>query len=249
MKIIKNILRLIWRTWFGIVAGLPIIIFSPLIYISIVMDWQKMFTCLKYVWGNWVTFAMGFIVKVDKQAVIDPKQSYIIIANHTSMMDIMLLLKLICLPFVFVGKIELAKLPVFGYLYKKSNVTVDRKSPKSRKEVYEQVQYFVKKGNSIAIYPEGRIPDDENIILDPFKNGAFRMAIEHKLPILPLVFYDNKRKFPYNIYKGSPGVLRVKIMPVISTEKLTLDDLNDLRDFTYNRMYDELMQYQLQQQD
>ena len=249
MKILKNILRLIWRIWFGIIAGLPIIIFSPLIYLSIALDWQKLFTWLKHIWGTWVTFVMGFMVKMDKQAEIDPKQSYIIISNHTSMMDIMLMLKLIKLPFVFVGKEELAKLPVFGYLYKKSNVTVNRKSPKSRKEVYDQVQHFVQKGNSIAIYPEGRIPDDENIILDSFKNGAFRMAIEHKLPILPIVFYDNKRKFPYNIYKGSPGILRVKIMPVISTEKLSLEDVNDLRDFTYNRMYDELMQYQLQQPD
>jgi len=249
MKVIKNILRLLWRIWFGIVAGLPIIVLSPLIYLSIVMGWQKIFTWLKHFWGKWVVFLTGYRVKVDNQAKIDPNQSYIIIGNHTSMMDILVLLKLIKLPFVFVGKEELSKLPVFGYLYKKSNVTVDRKSPKSRKEVYNQVQKFIKKGNSIAIYPEGGVPDDPNVILAPFKNGAFRMAIEHKLPILPILYFDNKSKFPYNIFKGSPGTLHVKILPVISTEKLTLDDLNDLRDFTYNRMYDELMQYQLQHPD
>jgi 1-acyl-sn-glycerol-3-phosphate acyltransferase len=183
---------------------------------------------------------MGFRIKATWLTEIDPLKSYIIIGNHTSVMDIMVLLKLIYLPFVFVGKEELAKLPVFGYLYKKSNVTVNRKSPKSRKDVYNQVQNFVRKGNSIAIYPEGGVPDPE-ILLAPFKNGAFRMAIEHQLPILPLIYFDNKRRFPYDIFKGSPGILRVKILPLIQTKGLTLEDLNDLRDYTYTVMYNELM--------
>ena len=240
MKWTQNFFRLIWRIWFVIVAGLPIIIFSPVIYLAIAFDMQKFFTWLKHFWGSWVLFWMGFRVKVDQQAKIDPKQSYIVIGNHTSMMDIMVLLKVLYQPFVFVGKIELSKLPVFGYLYKKSNIMVDRKSPKSRKEVYNQVVDFIKKGNSIAIYPEGGVPYTK-ILLAPFKNGAFRMAIEHQLPIIPMVYYDNKRKFSYEIFKGSPGTLRVKILPVIKTDQLTLKDVNELRDFSYKLIYNELM--------
>jgi 1-acyl-sn-glycerol-3-phosphate acyltransferase len=240
MKWIANILRLIWRLWFIIVAGLPIIIMGPVIYFIIAFDRQKTFTWFKHIWGAWVLFWMGFRVKTTQLTEIDKHKSYIIIGNHTSVMDIMVLLKLIKLPFVFVGKEELAKLPIFGYLYKKSNVMVNRNSPKSRKEVYDQVQNFVRKGNSIAIYPEGGVPDPE-ILLAPFKNGAFRMAIEHQLPILPLIYFDNKKRFPYNIFKGGPGILRVKILPLITTEGLTLNDLNDLKDYTYTLMYNELM--------
>ncbi len=244
MKWIKNFFRILWRLWFVIVAAIPVIIGAPLIYYSIAFNKQKLFTRLKHIWGSWILFWMGFRVKTDNQATIDPSQSYIIIGNHTSVMDIMVLLKVIRLPFVFVGKIELSKLPIFGYLYKKSNIMVDRKSPKSRKEVYDQVVDFVKAGNSIAIYPEGGVPDPK-IMLAPFKNGAFRMAIEHQLPIIPMVYYDNKRKFPYEWFKGSPGTLRVKILPIIKTDGLTLEDLEDLKLFAYNQLYNELMNDQL----
>ena len=244
MKLLKKILLFLWRVWFVMIAGLPVIIFSPLIYYSIAFDRQKLFTWLKHLWGKWVLFWMGFRVQVDSQAEIDPQKSYIIIGNHTSMMDIMALLQIIRLPFVFVGKKELSKLPVFGYLYRKSNIMVDRQSPKSRKEVYNQVQKFIQKGNSIAIYPEGGVPDPE-VLLAPFKNGAFRMAIEHQLPIIPMVYLDNKRKFPYDLFKGSPGKLRVKILPVIQTEGLTLEDMPALKDFAYKLIYNELMNDEL----
>ena len=240
IKGIKNFFRILWRLWFVVVAGIPVIIAAPVLYLIIVFNCQKLFARLKNIWGSWVLFWMGFRVKLDKQANIDPSKSYIIIGNHTSVMDIMALLKVIKLPFVFIGKKELSKIPIFGYLYKKSNITVDRKSLRSRKEVYDQVVDFVKKGNSIAIYPEGGVPDPK-ILLAPFKNGAFRMAIEHQLPIIPMVYFDNKRKYPYDFFKGGPGTLRVKILPVIKTEGLTLKDVDDLRDFTYNLIYTELM--------
>jgi len=246
MQWIKTFLRLLWRTWFGILAGIPIIIFAPIILISIVFDIQWLFTLFKYLWANFVLFFMGLWVKVDSRAKVDKNRSYIMIANHTSIIDIFVNLKLFRMPFVFVGKASLSKLPVFGYLYKKSNVTVDRKSPQSKKEVFNQVEKFVAKGNSICIYPEGGIPDDTSIVLDRFKTGAFRMAIEHQLPILPMVFFDNKTKFPYTMFKGYPGRLNVKILPVIETKGLTLDDLKELVDYTYTIMYNELMNYQLE---
>ncbi len=244
IKFLKNFLRILWRIWFVIIAALLILVGLPIIYYSIAFNKLRLFTWLKHAWGSWVLFWMGFRVQIANEAKIDPKQSYVIIGNHTSAMDIMVLLKVIKLPFVFVGKIELSKIPIFGYLYKKSNVMVDRNSPKSRKEVYIQVVDFVKKGNSLAIYPEGGVPDPD-VFLAPFKNGAFRIAIEHKLPIIPMVYFDNKRKYPYDIFKGSPGKLRVKILPVISTDQLTLDDVDDLRDFAYNLIYTELMNAQL----
>jgi 1-acyl-sn-glycerol-3-phosphate acyltransferase len=246
MKWFKNFFRIIWRIWFAIIAGLPIIIGLPVIYYSIACEKQKLFTWLKHAWGSWVLFWMGFYVDVDNQAQIDPTKSYMIIGNHSSVMDIMVLLKVMYLPFVFVGKEELSKIPIFGYLYKKSNVMVNRKSPRSRKEVYDQVKKFITKGNSVAIYPEGGVPDPE-IMLAPFKNGAFRIAIEHKLPIIPMVYLDNKRKYPCDWFKGSPGKLRVKILPIIQTEHLTLDDLEDLKDFAYKLVYNELMNDQLSQ--
>ena len=245
MQHIKTFFRLLWRTWFAILAGIPIIVFSPLILFSIVFDIQWLFTLYKFIWSNFILFFMGLWTKVACQTKVDKKRSYIMIANHTSIIDIFVNLKLFRMPIIFVGKASLSKLPIFGYLYKKSNVTVDRKSQRSKKEVFSQVEQFVAKGNSICIYPEGGIPDDTSIVLDRFKTGAFRMAIEHQLPILPMVFYDNKTKFPYTMFKGYPGRLNVKILPVIETKGLTLDDLKDVVEYAYTIMYNELMNYQI----
>jgi len=237
---------LLWRTWFALLAGVPIIIFALLIFISIAFDIQWLFTFFKYIWSNYILFLMGLWPKVEGKELVDRNRSYIMIANHTSIIDIFVNLQLFRMPFVFVGKASLSKLPIFGYLYKKSNVTVDRKSPQSKKDVFNQVEKFVTKGNSVCIYPEGGIPDDTSIVLDRFKTGAFRMAIEHQLPILPMIFFDNKTKFPYTMFKGHPGTLNVKILPVIETKDLTLNDLKELVDYTYTIMYNELMNYQLE---
>ena len=133
-------------------------------------------------------------------------------------------------PFVFVGKKELSRLPLFGYFYKRVAIMVDRKSPQSRREVYTQAMACIEAGLSICIFPEGGVPDDESIILDKFKDGAFRIAIECQIPIVPMVFYDAKKRFPFRFFAGSIGIMRVDILAPIYTQGKTLDDKDILRE-------------------
>ncbi len=244
MKLFTNFLQIIWKIWFLIIAAVLVIGFAPIIYLVVVFNRIYTFNKLKRLGANIVIFLMGFWVKIEGKAHIDYNKQYMLIANHTSVLDILLMIKIFKAPFVFVGKVELAKFPVFGYFYKKTNITVDRSSPKSKKEVYNQVENFTKKGLSVTIYPEGTIPD-ENVVLAPFKNGAFRMAIEHNLPILPMVFFDNKKHFPYRWTGGFPGRLRIKILAPIPTENLTQKDMPELRDFAYTSIYNELINEQM----
>ena len=146
------------------------------------------------------------------------------VANHTSMSDIMLMLYVTKNPFVFVGKKELSKIPVFGFFYKRTCILVDRKNPRSRKEVFARAQKKLNQGLSVCIFPEGGVPDDHTIILDTFKDGAFRLAIEHNIPIAPMTFHDNKKRFSYNFFTGRPGVLRVTVHKCIPTDILELED-------------------------
>ena len=81
---------------------------------------------------------------------------------------------------------------------------------------------------SICIFPEGGVPE-EHIVLDDFKDGAFRIAIEHGLPIVPMVFFDNKKRFSYTFFSGTPGKMRAKIYPIIETKGKTLEDRNALK--------------------
>ncbi|MGK0250946.1 MAG: 1-acyl-sn-glycerol-3-phosphate acyltransferase, partial [Gammaproteobacteria bacterium] len=135
-------------------------------------------------------------------------------------------------PFVFVGKAELSKIPLFGFFYKRTCILVDRGNARSRKEVFDQAQKRLGQGMSICIFPEGGVPEDTSILLDAFKDGAFRLAIDHQIPIVPITFYDNKKRFPYSFFEGGIGVMRAKVHPFIATEGMKQGAKRILRERT-----------------
>jgi 1-acyl-sn-glycerol-3-phosphate acyltransferase len=155
------------------------------------------------------------------------------------MIDIMMTLAVIPDCFLFIGKKELAKFPLFGYFYKRTNILVDRKSLSSRKKVYHQAAAELAQGVGVAIYPEGGIPE-ASYKLAPFKAGAFKLAAESHVAIVPIVYYDNKYKMPDWHIGGYPGVLRAKILDPITPESLSEDELKEL---CYQRMLEELNQW------
>jgi 1-acyl-sn-glycerol-3-phosphate acyltransferase len=225
MKGIKIIFWILWRIWFYTAMAIPILIMFPFLIISILSyKGYPYFFRMARVWAKFILFAMGFYYKVKKEYKLDPNKSYMIVANHTSMTDIMLMLAVVKNPFVFVGKQELAKIPLFGFFYKHTCILVDRNCSKSKNEVFKQAQKRLSRGLSVCIFPEGGVPNDEFIVLDKFKDGAFRLAIEHQIPIVPITFADNKKRFSYTFLSGSPGIMRVKIhSPIETVGKITID--------------------------
>jgi len=163
-----------------------------------------------------------------------------LVANHTSMLDIMLMLYVSKNPFVFVGKQELAKIPIFGFFYKRVCILVDRSSDKSRSAVYRSVRQRLAKGLSICIFPEAGVPE-EGIILDKFKDGAFKMAIIHNIPVVPMTFLDCKKRLPWSFFSGAPGRLRVKVHPFVPTEILGMEDTATIKNETRNMLLDTLL--------
>jgi 1-acyl-sn-glycerol-3-phosphate acyltransferase len=155
-------------------------------------------------------------------------------------MDPFVLILLSKNPIVFIGKKELVKIPVFGFFYKKIVILVDRSDPKSRKRVYEMAKRRLQNGTSMAIFPEGLVPT-ENVVLAPYKNGAFSLAIEYKMPIVPQVYYDCKRLFSWDYLKGGPGVFRIRQHKFIETTGLKDTDMESLKQQTYKLMYADLL--------
>lgn len=230
MKLFKYIFWLFYRIWFYVLVALPIILLFPILLISISREqWYPFFFKLARFWAKFILIGMGFNWKVQYEQMPVSKKSYMFIANHTSMADIMLMLVSVKNPFVFVGKKELAKIPLFGFFYKKTCILVDRSSERSRKAVFLRAQKRLKQGLSICIFPEGGVPE-EDIILDTFKDGAFRLAINHKIPIVPLIFYDNKKRFSYTFFSGGPGKMRVDVKPFLFTEQLKIEDTKQLNE-------------------
>ncbi|WP_298901048.1 1-acyl-sn-glycerol-3-phosphate acyltransferase [uncultured Psychroserpens sp.] len=243
MKFFKYIFWLLYRIWFYILVALPIVVLLPILILSILKEsWYPFFFKLARFWARFILIGMGFRVKIEREQTPEPEKSYMFIANHTSMTDIMLMLVTVKNPFVFVGKKELAKIPLFGFFYKRTSILVDRSSAKSRQTVFLRAQRRLKQGMSICIFPEGGVPD-EDVILDDFKDGAFRMAINHHIPIVPITFGDNKKRFSYTFFSGSPGKMRAKIHKFISTEGLTIEDTKGVNKEARNLLLQQLDLY------
>ena len=241
MRILRSFLVVLWRIWFYILMAIPIILLFPflLLFTSRTKFYPQFFMIARW-WAFFILYGMGFYPKIKKEQKLVKGEAYMLVANHTSMTDIMLMLVTVKNPFVFVGKKELVKIPLFGYFYKRTCILVDRGNQKSRKEVFERAQRRLENGTSICIFPEGGVPDDQSLLLDTFKDGAFRLAIDHQIPIVPMVFYDNKKRFPYVLTKGSPGKMRVKIKNFIPTLGLTQNDKKELREKTREVILHEL---------
>ena len=221
--------------------AIPIIAFFPflLLFTSRTKFYPQFFMIARW-WAFFILYGMGFYPRIKREQKLVKGEAYMLVANHTSMTDIMLMLVTVKNPFVFVGKKELVKIPLFGYFYKRTCILVDRGNQKSRKEVFERAQRRLNNGTSICIFPEGGVPDDQSILLDSFKDGAFRLAIDHHIPVVPMVFYDNKKRFPYIFTKGSPGKMRVKIKEFIPTKDMTQENKRDLRERTREVILQEL---------
>ncbi|MEQ3498963.1 lysophospholipid acyltransferase family protein [Tenacibaculum sp. SSH1-16] len=249
MKYIYFPIRFIWRVWFYTLIVVSILIMLPfLLVLTSDEKYYPAFWKMVRVWAFFLIYGMGFRLNIEREQEINCNESYMFCSNHASFIDPWVLIAMSKNPIVFVGKKELAKFPIFGFFYKKVVIVVDRSDLESRKKVYEEAHKRLKNGTSIAIFPEGLVPT-EDVVLAPFKNGAFSLAIEHQIPIVPQVYYDGKRLFSWDFFKGSPGLLRVKQCKFIETKNLITQDKNKLREQTYNIIYNELINDELYMKD
>ncbi|MBX9888528.1 MAG: 1-acyl-sn-glycerol-3-phosphate acyltransferase [Flavobacteriaceae bacterium] len=245
MKGLRFVFWMVWRVWFYVLMAVPILIMFPFLVLSILSDkGYPYFFKMARIWSKFILYGMGFYYIVEREQGLQNNRSYMIVANHTSMADIMLMLAIIKNPFVFVGKQELAKIPLFGFFYKRTCILVDRGNSKSRMEVFNEAQKRINRGLSVCIFPEGGVPDDESILLDTFKDGAFRLAIEHQIPIVPITFADNKKRLSYTFFSGSPGIMRAKIHSEISTTGITLLDRKNIREQVRDVIYSQLIKFE-----
>jgi len=227
----KNIGYVLYRIWFYILVAVPIFLFFPFLLISTLSEkWYPQFFWLaRNLWATPILYGMGCPPRIVREQELERGKSYMLVANHTSMLDIMLMLRISKNPFVFVGKKELSKIPLFGFFYKRVCIMVDREDTKSRTGVYRRAQRRLNQGLSICIFPEGGVPE-EDVVLDSFKDGAFKMAIAHDIPVVPITFYDSKKRFSFTFLSGGPGKLRAKVHTFFETGLLAEEDKGTLRE-------------------
>ena len=174
----------------------------------------------------------------------DKNAEYIFVSNHISYLDIPMMMKVIRGQHIrILGKAEMNKIPIFGYIYKKGAVTVDREDAGARSKSVQHLIAFIHRKISVFICPEGTF----NMTHQPLKSfydGAFKIAIETQKPIRPILFLDTYDRLNYNsVFSLNPGKCRGVYLAQTSTEGLTPDDVPELKEKIFNQMAEALVRY------
>jgi 1-acyl-sn-glycerol-3-phosphate acyltransferase len=232
MKKIGLIPAILWKTFFVIYFVVTMLVLYPLFYLFLSREqWFRYCFQLMRVWGRILLLGAGVAVSRKDLGGARPAPPYIICSNHSSYLDILIMYVLFDDYFVFMGKQELSKAPLFNIFFKSMNILVDRKSAVGAHKAFMRAGEDLKKGHCIAIFPEGTI-SKEAPKLRPFKNGLFKLAIDHQVPIIPVTFLNNYKLLPDTPYLKSgsrPGIAKVIIHPAIHTNGMTDEDLVSLR--------------------
>ncbi len=173
----------------------------------------------------------------------DKTKSYIFVSNHISYLDAAIIPKAYRQPIRPLGKVEMSKVPVFGFIYRKAIVTVDRTNAANRAHSVRILKSIINKGISVVVFPEGTF----NMGTSPLKSfydGAFRVAIETQTPVKPVLFLDSYRRLSYkSIFSLTPGINRLLYLEEIPVEGYTMKDLSKLKDTVQALMEKKLIEY------
>lgn len=194
-------------------------------------------------WGD-IWFFLVFIYHRNYyEQELDKNKQYIFIGNHISYLDAPLLVKTIRRPIRALGRIELSNTPVFGFIYRRVVVIVDRSNAEHRAKSVRNLKSVIRKGVSIIVMPEGTF----NMTPEPLKNfydGAFRVAIETQTALKPFLLLDAYDRLHYkNIFTLTPGRSRAIFLQDISVEGLTLNDVPSLKQKAYDLIDAKLREY------
>lgn len=247
MRYLLVIPRILWKALFLLNFIVSLIILYPLFFILLSKKkWYPMAFKLKKMWAFWIFAIPGVFTKIKykhpKEAL--PKNA-VYCANHGSYLDIIACYIVIPTYFISVGKKELDNVPLFRRFFKDMNILVDRKSITGAHKAYRRSCDVIDEGHSIFLFPEGGILSNDGR-LHNFKNGAFKLAIEKQVPVVPITFLNNWRLFQNGVLTrthGQPGISKVIVHEPISTLGMTLNDLVSLRTKVRSIIQNELDEY------
>lgn len=189
------------------------------------------------VWARIIVRAAGLQLRVSGADEIHPDRRYILVANHSSYLDIPVMLAAIPQPIRFLAKASLFTIPIFGWGLKAAGfVPVDRKNRSKAVASFDLATSRIERGNSLVIFAEeGRSREREMM---PFQRGAFLLAIKSRLPIVPVGLVGTYDALPPGRFTLQPGEVEVKLAPPIEVEGMSVRAKDELIERTRNRICD-----------
>ena len=220
-----------------------LIIVPITLFFSIFNANKIIFDIVKY-WSKYWLFMIG--MPVQKIGSVPLNGKYVYVANHISYLDSMVLFSAIDSYFRVLGNKEFSRKFIIGLIYRQIVVMVDRSSQESRKNSFKVLSQYVKDGNSIFIFPEGKFNTTENILVN-FYDGAFKIAVDTNTDIVPIVLPDTAKRWHYSAWwKILPGKNRVIVMSPVNPIGLTVEELKqkvysiietELKKYDYNNIH------------
>lgn len=246
MKTIKNIAGAIWALW-GILAftGTLLVVIIPICLTFLIKEpaGAEAFRRISQVWMRVFLFLIACPLRVKGKENFKKGETYIVVSNHNSLMDVP-----VTTPFVpgankTIAKKSFTKVPIFGWVYIRGSVLVDRKSEESRRKSFEEMKKTLAAGMHMVIYPEGT----RNRTADPLKvfhDGAFRLSTATNKKIIPAVIFNTRKVLPVNKpFYLAPHRLEMHFLPAISPENISA---KELKEEVFKKMWDYYLQHNKQ---
>lgn len=245
MKLFRYILSPLWKIWFVLWFAIPFLLLFPLFYITLRIGKFDLVFRLKRFWARVICFGSFLYPSISYQSKkYKLPRPCIIASNHTSYLDIIFTPFYVDHVAVWIGKYELLSIPLFKYFFVYLDIPVNRKKNTDAHKAYSESGKKIDENISVVIYPEGTISESGKLKI--FKNGAFKLAIEKQVPIIPVVnlnnwhFLQNGGFFKSN---GRPGIPRIVVGDPIITTGMDEKNVHELKEKVYTFIQQELDKY------
>ena len=218
----KKILPRVFATWaliVFVVTMLPVALLMWLIGVVKEPKRTAYFRIISKIWMRIFFFLTGCSLKIKGIKNFKPGEKYIVICNHNSLMDVPLSTPFIPGANKTIAKAEMAKIPIFGLIYKRGSILVDRDDKNSRKNSFKKMKEVLNSGMHMCIYPEGT-RNKTNMPLKEFHDGAFKLAVETETSILPALMFNTKKVLPPGeAFYFLPTKMELHFLPAVAISK------------------------------
>lgn len=198
---------------------LPVVLLLWLTYMTEEPRRTRQFHAISRVWMRIFFFLTGCRLKIKGKENFKKGENYIITCNHNSLMDVP-----VSTPFSpgankTIAKAEMAKIPLFGLIYKRGSILVDRNDKQSRQSSFRKMKEVLRLGLHVCIYPEGT-RNQSSLPLKSFHDGAFRLSVESNKAIIPALIFNTKKVLPPGKpFYFMPSKMEIHFLPAVYPDK------------------------------
>lgn len=212
-------LRTLWVVFIAVCVTIPISL--VVIAIALVSSTSPLIDPLIRFWARSIVRAAGIRLETENLDRMDRDRRYILVANHTSYLDIPCIYAAIPQPIRFLAKVSLFKIPIFGWALGRAGfIPIDRKNRRTAVKSFDLAAERIRKGNTIVVFPEeGRSATRE---MRPFQRGGFLLAIKSEQPIVPLAIDGMFDVLPVGASRVKPGRVVIRVGRPIATAEVTV---------------------------